>query len=213
MELSPSEVQSEETHISDNDSATVITVVATCFFVAFIAVTLRLISRRLKHLYLQQDDYGAIIALVRTRLAPRLCRDLRIPLSRLLQLVSQQTWESVRNPCLIHSARRSEIKRYLDLYAGLGKHTILSNHTSTFAKVCPSPSSNHSSLRTDKTAPDTPVHHSNSNSLYHGPHTYKALHHLLLPAPLDLRAPERVTLASGHLGRRHGHSRRSHGNL
>lgn len=75
MELPPGEVQHEAVHISDDDSATVITAVATCSFVAFTAVILRLISRRLKHLPLQQDDYAAIVALVRPWLAPRLFCD------------------------------------------------------------------------------------------------------------------------------------------
>ncbi len=65
MELPPSEVQYENAHISDDDSATVITAVATCSFIAFTAVILRLISRRLKHVSLRQDDYAAIVALVR----------------------------------------------------------------------------------------------------------------------------------------------------
>ena len=64
MDLPPTEVQYEEAHVSDDDTATIVTAVATCFLVAFVAVTLRLISRRLKHQYLQKDDYMAIIALV-----------------------------------------------------------------------------------------------------------------------------------------------------
>lgn len=73
MELPPGEAQYEAAHISDDDSTTLITAVATCFFVAFVAVTLRLLSRRLKHQSLLQDDFAAIITLVRTWLAPQLC--------------------------------------------------------------------------------------------------------------------------------------------
>ena len=66
MDLPPTEIEYEEAHIFDDDTATIVTAVATCFFVAFVAVTLRLISRRLKHQCLQHDDYMAIVALVRS---------------------------------------------------------------------------------------------------------------------------------------------------
>ena len=67
MNLPPAEIEYEEAHISDDDAATIVTAIATCFFVSFVAVTLRLISRRLKHQYLPKDDSMAITALVRSQ--------------------------------------------------------------------------------------------------------------------------------------------------
>ena len=65
MDLPPLELEYEEAHISDDDSATIATVVAVCFFVALVAVILRLLHRRIKHLSLETHDYMAIAALVR----------------------------------------------------------------------------------------------------------------------------------------------------
>lgn len=70
MDLPPDEVQYEAIYISDDDSTTVITTITACACIAFASVILRLISRRLKHVPLQDDDYAAIVAMVRMGLAP-----------------------------------------------------------------------------------------------------------------------------------------------
>ena len=75
MNLPPLEIEYEEAHISDDDSATIATVVAVCFFIAFVAVSLRLVYRRMKHQHLQNGDHMGIVALVRK---PGTCSDLSV---------------------------------------------------------------------------------------------------------------------------------------
>ena len=64
MDIPPLEIEYEEIHIADDDSATIATVLAVCLFIAFIAVSLRLVFRRMKHQYFMIDDYMTILALV-----------------------------------------------------------------------------------------------------------------------------------------------------
>ena len=65
MALPASEIQYEQAHITDNATNSILAASVICFVVAGSAVSLRLISRRLKQLSLGVDDYLAIVAMVR----------------------------------------------------------------------------------------------------------------------------------------------------
>lgn len=65
MESPASELQYERAHITDNATDSIIAANVICSVIAGTAVSLRLISRRLKRLSLGVDDYMAILALVR----------------------------------------------------------------------------------------------------------------------------------------------------
>ena len=61
--LTPSEMQYQLQHASDDRSANAIAAVTTCLCLAFMAVTLRIFSRRLKKTPLGADDYMILVAL------------------------------------------------------------------------------------------------------------------------------------------------------
>ena len=62
--LSPTEVQYQLAHSSDSKVARVIATNVICLALSWIAVTLRMVSRRLIHNQLKADDWFAILALV-----------------------------------------------------------------------------------------------------------------------------------------------------
>ena len=65
MESAASEFRCEQVHITDDATKLIIAANVVCAMVAGSAVSLRLISRRLKQLSLGIDDYMAIVAMVR----------------------------------------------------------------------------------------------------------------------------------------------------
>lgn len=64
MALKPSEAKYDQDHIADNATTSIILANVICSAVAGIAVFSRLVSRRLRRLSLQTDDYLALIAMV-----------------------------------------------------------------------------------------------------------------------------------------------------
>ena len=64
MALPSSEILYQEEHITDNAVTSLIVSNVVCFVIAFVAITLKLISQRLRHLSLQVDDYLAMAATV-----------------------------------------------------------------------------------------------------------------------------------------------------
>ena len=60
----PEDIQYQQQHIDDNRASDLITTFATCTALAYLAVVLRLIARRLNKTTLQADDFWVLIALV-----------------------------------------------------------------------------------------------------------------------------------------------------
>lgn len=65
MALTASEIRYEQAHITDNATTSIIAANVICFTVACCAISLRLVSRRLRRLQLGIDDYFAMLAMVR----------------------------------------------------------------------------------------------------------------------------------------------------
>lgn len=63
MSLPPSAIQYQEEHINDNDKPSLIAASAICLSAAYIAVSLRLVSRYVARNALGADDYTILIAL------------------------------------------------------------------------------------------------------------------------------------------------------
>ena len=65
MSLSPQEIAYQEAHIDDDRRVNVVISMVICRTAAWIAVVLRLVSRRLAKCHLQMDDYMILVGLVR----------------------------------------------------------------------------------------------------------------------------------------------------
>ncbi|KAI9876590.1 MAG: hypothetical protein M1830_006168 [Pleopsidium flavum] len=107
-ELPASEIQYQQAHISDDRTTSIIVSNVICFVAACVAVSLRLISRRLSVVSMQADDYMILVALVRK--------------------------PSLGLKGLIVSGFLAV--SFISLHYGLGKHAILQKDPVAFAKVC-----------------------------------------------------------------------------
>ena len=68
-QLPPEEIQYELQHIHEDRSSELVTTFATCTALAYIAVILRLIARRVNRAPIQADDSWVLVALVSTQTA------------------------------------------------------------------------------------------------------------------------------------------------
>ena len=71
--IPPEEIQYELRNIHEDRASDLITTFATCTALAYIAVILRLIARRVNKAPLQADDFWVLIALVSDKLSSHSC--------------------------------------------------------------------------------------------------------------------------------------------
>lgn len=62
--MTPAEIEYEKEHITETQAPAVLTANVTCFALAVVAVSLRVLSRRMAGASLGKDDYMILVALV-----------------------------------------------------------------------------------------------------------------------------------------------------
>ncbi len=116
--LTPSELQYQLSHASEDRSANVVAAVTTCLCLAFIAVGLRILARRMTKTPLGADDWMILIALVREYLY------------QLYTIVDIKTFSpSLKFFNAVYAASTLVLVRF-----GLGRHQITLEHPVSLAK-------------------------------------------------------------------------------
>ena len=140
-QLSATEVQYERENIRQDQLPRIVASYATCLSLAYIAVVLRFIARRISRAPLQADDLTIFIALVRSSFT---VQSFRI-VYRILTLIGNQLFTTaqiiVGSYCEVHVQFYSfytnpdKNHRYTVLHLGLGKHVILLADPVAYGKV------------------------------------------------------------------------------
>lgn len=122
--LSQSEILYEFEHINDNRSPDLTISWTICISLAYLAVLLRLIARKVSKAGLKADDYTIILALV------------RIPISHhsKIEILKYFSLYCYTHFSQIISSGQLAVGLYA-VYLGMGKHIVLIKNVESYAKV------------------------------------------------------------------------------